>query len=117
MSLKMNVFVTTIVKKYLLRVESASDDVLRVFVAHMNTLVQRELLPQEFLVVGQLDHQGAIEHLLQPLGEEKRNEMAEMETAGRRTSSRVKVKLLSLFVRVQNQVEISILNERHYAYR
>ena len=94
-------------RKYELGVESAGNDVLRVVDAHLPTLVERELLPQELLVVGQLDHQGAVEHVLQPLGEEEGDQMPEMQTSRRGASSHVEIEFLSLLVRVENQIQVS----------
>lgn len=92
---------------YELGVEAAGNDVLRVVDAHLATLVERQLLPQELLVVGQLDHEGAVEHVLQPLGEEEGDQMAEMQAARRGTSARVEVEFLALFVGVENQIQVS----------
>ena len=61
---------------YLLGVEAAGDDVLGVLVAHVDALFERHLLPQELLVVGQLDDQRTVEGLLQPLGEEEGDQVA-----------------------------------------
>ena len=111
-------------KEHSLGIEPAGDDVLRVLATHLHALIQSQRLPQELLVVRQLDHQGALEHVLQPLGEEEGNQVTQMKTARRRTSahyalqyalpSRVEIELLSLLVRVQDQVEISM---RHPASR
>lgn len=101
----------------LLGVEAAGDDVFRVLATHSRALIQCQLLPQEFLVVCKLNHQGTVEGVLQPLREEEGNQVTQMETARRRTStacnsmtslpSRVQVELLSLLVRVEDQVQIS----------
>lgn len=48
-----------------------------------------------------------MEHVLQPLGEEKGDQMAEMQAARRRASARVEIEFLALFVGVENQIQVS----------
>ena len=67
-------------------VEAAGDDVLGVLNREPREVVQvvalpvRVLaLPQELLVVGQLDDQRDVEDVLQPLGEVERDHVPEME--------------------------------------
>lgn len=57
---------------------------------------QFELLEEELLIIRQLNHQGHIESLLQPLGEEERHQMPQVQGLGGRPSSSVDVEGLTL---------------------
>lgn len=50
----------------LVDVETAGDDVLGVLHGELVALLQRQVLPQVLLIVRHLDHQGDVEHVLQP---------------------------------------------------
>ena len=46
-------------------VKSNSNDVLCIFMGKTMCFFQREVLPQEFLIIGQLNHKRNIKHILQ----------------------------------------------------
>ena len=63
----------------LLHVKPEGDDVLGVFDGELLRLCQLEILPEEFFVIRELDDERHVERLLQPLGEQERNQVAEVE--------------------------------------
>ncbi|KAH3684657.1 hypothetical protein WICPIJ_004373 [Wickerhamomyces pijperi] len=83
------------------RVETNGDDVLGVFLSEGSDVFDGELwLEEELLVIGQLDNQRSIKDVLQPFGEDERNQVAQMHTVGGRPSPGVKEELLAVFVQI-----------------
>jgi len=74
-------------------------------------VVQTQVLPQELLVVRELDHQRDFERLLQPLREVERDEVAEVQTLRRRPAAGVQVKLFTLLVRGDDLIELAVREE------
>lgn len=56
------------------------------------------LLEKKLLVVGELDDQRAVESVLQPFGEVKRNQMAQMKSFTRGASSSVEIEFDSFLI-------------------
>jgi hypothetical protein len=59
-------------------------------------------------LTGKLDHQRAVEHVLEPLGKDEGDHVTEMHRVGRRAATGVEVERLLLLVAVQNQVEFAV---------
>ena len=83
----------------LLHVESQSDDVLGVLHREPLRVGQLEIFPEELFVVGQLDDERYVERLLQPLGEQERDQVTEVK-ASRRAAPSVQVEWLALLGKV-----------------
>jgi hypothetical protein len=56
---------------------------------------------------GQLDNERAVKDVLQPLGEDERNHVAEVHRVGRRPTTGVEVERLLGFVAVEDEVEFA----------
>ena len=67
--------------------------------------------PQRFLVVRQLDDEGAAQRVLQPLGEQEGDEVAEVQRVGRRAAPRVQINGLLLFHSVQHGAQVAVGEE------
>ena len=62
-----------------LAIEAKSDNIFDVFDGHSLGLVKREFLLEDvLLIVGDLDHKGNVEHVLEVLGEDEWNGVAHM---------------------------------------
>ena len=95
-------------------VESARDDVLGVLPRQPPGVLELHGFPQELLVVGELDDEGHLESLLEPLGEVEGDEVAEVQGLRRRSAAGVEVKLLPVLVRGDDLVELA-MGEEHAA--
>lgn len=60
----------------------------------------------EFLVVGELDDQRAVEDFLEIFGEFEGDRVSDVHAVAARPSSRVEVERLALFISVQNFGEV-----------
>mmetsp|Transcript_15640 Transcript_15640/g.23428 ORF Transcript_15640/g.23428 Transcript_15640/m.23428 type:complete len:209 (-) Transcript_15640:1328-1954(-) len=82
-------------QKCLIRDESTGNDILSIFNGQLSKVVQVisldfivYTLEEKFLIVGHLDHQRTLKRLLQPFGEKKWDQMAQMHgTTTRSTTS------------------------------
>src|SRR5256885_16365711 len=94
-----------------LRVESHRDDVEDVVVPDLRGLVELvEILEEKLLVVRNLKVQHGPELLLEPLREEPREHVADVDPA-RRTTARIERELLPLLEPVQNPTEVPVTVE------
>ncbi len=92
----------------LARIEAERDDVKQVLVRHPPGVVQRQpLIEQELLVVGQLEVQRNVEHVLEMLGEQPGHEVAQVGLA-RRTPSSIQVERLACIVAVQDPIHVAV---------
>ncbi len=73
----------------LLHIEATCDNVLGILIGQSVGLLERQVLPQELLVVGHLNHERHIKSVLQPLGDHKRDEMTQMHGLRGRTTAGV----------------------------
>lgn len=106
----------------LVRLKAAGDDVARVLKAVAVHLLELEvLLEVELLVVGELDHERAVEDILQPAGtqsaerhrvanarsELERQQMPEMHAAAARTAAGIEEERLAGLVAVEDEVQVA----------
>ena len=92
-------------------VESKRNDVLDVLPGQAHRLLLLQILPQELLVVRQLDDQGHVEGLLQPLGEEEGYEVAKVHGVTAGASASVKEELFPFLNLVQDETKVPVREE------
>ena len=97
--------------KRTLGIKTTRDDIFCVFSSQSFAFLKRHVLPQELLIIRQLNHQRYLERLLQPRGEVKRNQMSQVQRLARRPATRVQIKLFTLFVRIENQIHLPVRKE------
>src|SRR5256885_15635117 len=94
-----------------LRVESHRDDVEDVVVPDLRGFVELvEILEEKLLVVRDLEVQHGPELLLEPLREEPREHVADVDSA-RRTAARVQGELIALLEPVQDPIQVPMAVE------
>mmetsp|Transcript_22472 Transcript_22472/g.57027 ORF Transcript_22472/g.57027 Transcript_22472/m.57027 type:complete len:401 (-) Transcript_22472:153-1355(-) len=92
-------------------VEATRDDVFAVLARQAVCLLQRDVLPEEFLVVGELDDERALERVLQPFGEHKGDQVPEVQRLGARAAAGVEVHLAAPLHRVEDHPEVAVREE------
>jgi len=92
-------------------IETTGDDVPCVGVSQLDGVLYLYVLPDGFLVVGQLHDQGNVERILQPFAEHERYQVSQMHRLRARSSTCVQVKGLSFFVQVQDGVHVPVREE------
>lgn len=92
--------------------EAACDDVAGVFEGEIFHLFDFERgFEEELFVIGELDHQGAIENVLEPFGEEEGDQVSQVHRVRTWSSACVEVEGLALFVAVEDLVELTVGEE------
>jgi hypothetical protein len=72
------------------------------------SIAQRNRPEKELLVVRELNHQRHIESVLKPFGEDEGNQVSDVQSIRRWSSSGVQEERLALLVAIENRSQISV---------
>ena len=97
--------------KRLVHVKSNGNDVFGILPSQSLTLVQFQVFEEELFIVSQLNYQGNIEHVLEPLGEDERDQVSHVHRVGARPPASVQEELLPRGVHVQDGVQLPVGEE------
>lgn len=92
-------------------VKSQSNDVFSILPGQSHCFLHLEIFPQSLLVVSQLNHQRHVESLLEPLGDDEGNQVAQVHGLWGRSPASVQIERLPLFLERENRVEIPMGEE------
>mmetsp|Transcript_56151 Transcript_56151/g.64089 ORF Transcript_56151/g.64089 Transcript_56151/m.64089 type:complete len:224 (-) Transcript_56151:324-995(-) len=96
-----------------LGVKSTGNDIFNIFHSHLNALIQFEILFMNILfIISDLDDQRDIKSLLQVFSENKGNKMTKVQTLTGGSTSCVQEERFSIFIRVENNIQVSVREEQ-----